>query len=120
MDITFISKSTDGVIEFTSELEIKDGVLVFEDKSIENTIVVVEVINDKMILLERFGDTNMSFNMILDKKVPAKYNNKMGLVLDISIFTKEINIKKEQIYMKYDYFIEEEYQNTYEIYLLIK
>ncbi len=120
MKIKFISICEDATIEYTSNLEMKNNTLIFKDQSIENTTVLIEVINENELFLERFGDTNMIFHALLGELTSGEYANKMGLSFQFQIFTKEILFQKGKISFKYDYFIEKEFQNTYEICLLIK
>ena len=90
----------------------RDGnVIIFPDKSVPNTIMNVEIW-DNEIEIKRTGEVNMLQTFRLNEKCDGHYKNNSGISFNISSYTKEIQVSNNQIYLEYDYYLEEEWQSS--------
>ena len=90
----------------------KEGnVLTFPDKSNPNTIMSVTIEED-YIEVRRTGRVTMQQRFKFNSKESGFYRNDMGLEFEISSFTTEMTITKNQIEVFYEYYLSNEWQSS--------
>ncbi len=120
MKAHFRSLDSDNKIDFVSDARYEDNKYIFKDKSLENTNLSIEIIENTKLRLKRFGQTNMEITFILGQKTKGTYNNDMGLFFDFEVFSHNLTIKEKNIYFKYDYYMDDIIQSTHKIWIIIK
>lgn len=120
MKVHFYSISKDLKVDFISDLTVDGLQYYFMDQSLEDTMVRIEIVNENEISLTRTGQTSMLAIFRKSQRTRCHYENKMGLQFDFEVLCQEIKIEKNKIFWSYDYFIDEIYQDTYKIWLIIK
>ena len=90
----------------------RDGnVLVFPDKSVPNTLITLEFWETE-IEIKRSGSVDMLQKFRLNEKCDGYYKNDNGIDLKIASFTKKMDVMENQIYLEYDYYLENEWQSS--------
>jgi len=121
MKLHFFSISETNKVNFISDYEIQnESIYVFDDKSLENTKLCIDVKSNEEILFERYGDTNMNVRFIPGVKTKGEYSNSMGLEFGFHVHTKNIEILDKKITVEYDLYIDGEYNDSIKIYMLLK
>lgn len=88
-----------------------DNIITFPDKSVLNTTITVEYW-DTEIEIKRTGDVDMLQTFRLNEKCLGYYKNNSGINLNISSYTKKMQVSNNQIYLEYDYYLDEEWQSS--------
>ncbi len=119
MRIHFFSKSEDNMIDYISEATFEKNKYIFSDNSLENVINELEIINEKEIILKRIGSTNMTLEFILNSKTKCLYENDNGVEFSLEILTKVIKIEEKKIFIEYDSFMDNNYYQSFKIWIII-
>lgn len=120
MKIHFFAKSSEGTIDFLTDVFINDNEYIFKDLSMSNTNVLVKIKDSRSLILKRMGETNMEMELIEGEKTKGHYVNSMGLEFYFDVNCLKLNIKEKKIYINYDYFMDNELMSSHKIWLLIK
>lgn len=120
MKLHFYSLSLNGKIDYLVDATFKDNTYSFKDLSIDNTNISFKLINNHEIVLNRNGKINQVIHFVLGERTSSFYSGEYGLEFNFNIVTKKILIETKKISVEYDMFIDNEYQDTIKIYLLIK
>lgn len=86
----------------------------FIDKSIKNTKILLNIIDNEFIKFTRIGDINMDLLLILGKETNAYYKNNIGLEFEFTVYTKYISISNNKIEIEYDINVMDN-KNTFKI-----
>lgn len=111
MLIQFLLENRDGKTEykvFGNKIENK---IIFKDKSMPNTTMTI-ILNERSISIERTGTVQMKQDFILNKKTKGYYKSADGIEIDIYSKAKILQIFDDEIYVLYDYFVEEDMLST--------
>ena len=104
MNLTFysIDSNEDKVIYTVPYKELSSTSLEFEDKTIENTIIRLDINNTSSILFKRIGNVDMEMNLILNKKTIGYYKNHLGLEFEFSVLTNKIEFIDNKLIIEYN------------------
>jgi len=86
----------------------------FIDKSIKNTKILLNIIDNESVKFTRIGDINMDLLLILGKETNAYYKNNIGLEFEFTVYTKYISISNNKIEIEYDINVMDN-KNTFKI-----
>ena len=118
MILTFHSiDSNDNKIIFNTEYTKKDNLVIFKDKSMENSVIELTIENDS-ITLKRTGDNEMDLMLIYNQKTTGFYKNNMGLEFEFEAYTTSLNITSKKISIEYTMFLEDNPISTHKIWIL--
>lgn len=119
MKITFHSiNSENNKICFTSDGYYENDVLVFEDKSISNTKIYLNI-SSSFIEFQRKGEIEMYLKIIKNQKTAGYYKNSIGLDFEFEVNTKEVIIKNNKILLEYSLILDNEEISTHKILILL-
>ncbi len=79
--------------------------LSFPDKMTPNTLIDI-IFDDDMIIVNRRGKTQMYQEFRINQKLKGFYKNDMGLEFEIYSETFEMQTSEHEVYVLYDFFIE--------------
>ena len=106
MIISFYSiDSNDNETKFESEATLSENIYIFDDKSLDNTIINLIVLNDK-IIFKRMGNVDMKLELELDKKTKGNYKNSNGLGFDFECLCDEFKNDEKNIALGYSLIID--------------
>lgn len=105
--------------EFKSIAKKHDKAYEFIDRMVNNSKIRIEIIHENHLRVIRSGSAVMDMDLILNQKTTSTYHNDMGLSFEIASFTKEIIINDDEISFTYDYYIENDYQDTLKFTLVL-
>ena len=106
MIISFYSiDSNDNETKFESEATLSENTYIFDDKSLDNTIINLIVLNDK-IIFKRMGNVDMKLELELNKKTKGNYKNSNGLEFDFECLCDELKTNKKNITLGYSLIID--------------
>ena len=111
MLITFEMISENLNINYKVFGKMEGNTLIFPDKSTPNTMMNV-MIGDDFVEIKRSGKVEMLQRFKFNSKESGFYRNDMGLEFEISSFTTEISITKNQIEVFYEYYLSNEWQSS--------
>lgn len=118
MKLTFHSiDDENNKIIYKSDYVKNNNTIIFDDKSVENTKVYLEINNDN-IIFERKGNINMKINLTLNKKTEGYYQNDIGLDFKFYIVTNKIENNKNKITIEYSMYLDEDLMSTHKIWIL--
>ena len=96
----------------------KDGFIGLYDK--ENEGYIYFKINNNTCHFKRTGVSNMDLVFDLSKNTVGHYHNNLGLDFNIIVKTKRLELSNQKIIIEYDYYLDNEYQQTVKLYLITK
>lgn len=105
-------------VTFKSEAKIINNSIIFEDKSVKNTIINLEVYDDK-ISIDRSGDINTYMEFRLNEYFDTFYKSKEGLEFNFKIFCNLLEIKQKRIDIEYDMILDENTKFHHKIWVLL-
>lgn len=111
MLVEFLMQTNDININFKVFGKRDENVITFPDKSVPNTLMIVEIW-DGEIEIKRTGAVNMHQSFRLNEKRAGYYKNNEGINFSISSYTKQMQVSDNQIYLEYDYYLENEWQSS--------
>lgn len=114
MNIHFYSKTDDFEIDFIAEANILNGYIVFNDESLENTVIAMK---EEMgnLHFRRSGDVEMDVIFTKGKITSGLYSNSMGLEFEFGAKTKKLNITENLVELSYDLLIDGKLNNSCDI-----
>ncbi|MGM9971642.1 MAG: DUF1934 family protein [Anaeroplasmataceae bacterium] len=120
MKIKFYSITEGQTVKFNTEtIQEIEGIYIFKDESLENTTLHIEKLNNNKLLFKRYGDTNMEVIYSKNEKTNGIYNNSMGLEFEFYVYTNDMYIMNEKIFVDYDLYLDNIFQGNFKIYVLI-
>lgn len=111
MKVHFIIINKDVKEDYFSDAKQINNTIIFNNKGIETKFII----NDD-ITIERKGNMHYIQKYILNKKIKGIYEI-MGMNINISAFTKKININESGLFIEYDQYLDDLYESTIKIYL---
>ncbi len=120
MIVSFYSIDEDlNKIFFKSDAKKINNSIIFEDKSVKDTIINLEIYDDK-IIINRTGFVNTYLEFMLNKTFKTKYSSNDGLEFEFNIFCNLLEIKQNKIDIEYDMIIDESMKFHHKLWLLLK
>lgn len=105
MDLVFYSlDDNENKIFFRTSYELLDNQIVFDDKSMENTKILL-TISENSLIFERKGNVCMKMNLVLNEETKGIYENSNGLSFEFSTLCKSLLITKKKIEIEYSLFV---------------
>lgn len=111
MLVEFLMQTNDMKINYKVFGKRDGNIITFPDKSVPNTKMHVEIW-DSEIEIKRTGDVDMIQTFRLNEKCLGYYKNNAGINFNISSYTKKMQVGDNQIYLEYDYYLENEWQSS--------
>ena len=106
MIISFYSVDSDNnETKFESELTLIDNTYIFEDKSLENTIINLIVLNDR-IIFKRMGNVDMNLKLEKNKITKGNYKNINGLEFDFECHCDILKVDNKNINLGYNLIVD--------------
>lgn len=108
MIVSFVSIADENnKIEFTAKAEVRLDEIIFEDKSMSNTMISIKHENSS-IILKRFGATNMLMEYRLGCLTSGYYRNNEGIDFEFEIYTRYLKVGNDKYSVSYDMIVENE------------
>lgn len=121
MKIKFYSISDGQTIKYeTDAIDYNEDMYLFLDKSLPNTTLYLEKLNNDSLLFKRYGDTQMEIVFSKHNKSMGTYKNSMGLDFEFEAYTNDLIIYKDKISIDYEFYFDNIHQGNFKIYILIK
>lgn len=113
MELVFYSLDKDSnKVFFRTNYIKKDNIIIFQDKSIENTMICLTINSDSLVF-ERKGNTSMTMILKENIRTPFHYESSTGLFFDLEVKTNKLSIKDNKLEIEYSLFdLSEEIQNV--------
>lgn len=90
---------------------LKDGVITY---TANNVLVCVSILSNKVILERKNKDMELCLEFEKDKSLVTKYVIiDVGIKIKVETKTKELIIKNNSIYIKYDLFMNDEFSDSF-------
>lgn len=106
---------TDGECISYKTIGSKHGqVLDFLDQTSKGTRVYVEPSFDGLII-RRMGTVEMEQTFLVGKKTTGRYCDEFGLVMELEIQTKKLQILENEIFLEYDLFLHGEHSSMHKM-----
>jgi uncharacterized beta-barrel protein YwiB (DUF1934 family) len=106
-------------ISYKSDAKRINNSIIFEDKSTKDTIINLEIYDDK-IIIDRSGFVNTYFEFRLNETFETKYKSGDGLEFEFKIFCNLLEIKQNRIDIEYDMILDESTTFHHKIWLLLR
>ena len=106
-------------ISFKSDAKRINNSIIFEDKSVKDTIINLEIYDDK-IIIDRSGYVNTYFEFRLNETFNTKYKSGDGLEFEFKIFCNLLEIKQNRIDIEYDMILDDFTQFHHKLWLLLR
>ncbi len=120
MNITFYSlDSLDNKIFFKEKGMFDKNILIFNDKSVENTKIYL-TINDNDIILDRVGNVKMHMHFIRNTETTGFYENELGLQFKMNILTSKLIIKANKVEIEYSLILDGNMLSSHKIWILFQ
>ncbi len=101
MELLFYSLDKDSnKVFFRANYEKKDNLIIFQDKSMENTMIYLTINRDSLVF-ERKGNTSMTMILKENINTPFHYESSTGLFFDFEVKTKVLSIKDNKLELEY-------------------
>lgn len=118
MKVAFLSIDDEGnKVHFTSQYNLKNNKIVFDDQSSDNTIIELENLKDKLIF-KRIGTVNMQMTFQNQTTTEGFYANDLGLEFKFLVFCHNLTKTDKRIVIDYDLILGEEDKHRHKISLL--
>lgn len=118
MDVSFLSfDDNQNKISFKTKVLEYGEQIVFEDKSCDNTLIIINIF-DKKIQLHRQGNVNSIMNFELNKTTEATYQNNEGLEFKFKTKCLKLERTNNKIIIHYEMIMDEQVVLTNKISLL--
>lgn len=103
MKLKFQSSNNDAdLVEFEAQYISENNKIIFDDLSIENTKIIIDILDEFNVNFKRVGNINMDILFSLNNDKIASYSNNLGVSFDFNVFTNELVIKNDQIIVEYE------------------
>ena len=120
MEVSFYSVNDENEkVCFKSLAEKNNNQIIFQDKSLSNTMIYLTILKDKLIF-ERKGDCNMKIELKNDKKTLGFYSNEIGLEFNFETKCKELIIKDKRIDIQYDMILDNSILSSHKIWIIMR
>ncbi len=96
----------------------KNDFIGLEDK--ENEGYIFFCVKNHTCHFIRSGIANMELEFDLNKNTVGHYFNNLGLDFNFLVKTKRLEIKEEKIIIEYEYYINNELEQTVKLYLILE
>lgn len=106
-------------ISYNSEAHYEDDMLVFEDKSYENTKMYLKIDKDRVII-NRKGMIIMNLELIGNKKTKGYYQNEIGLEFDFIIDCSNLVITDKRIDISYAMILDNQVLSSHKIWIILR
>lgn len=106
-------------VSFKSEAKVINNSIIFEDKSVKDTIINLEIYDDK-IIVDRSGNINTYLEFKLNETFNTKYKSNDGLEFEFKIFCNLLEIKQNRIDIEYDMILDESTKFHHKLWFLLK
>ncbi len=106
-------------VSFISLAKKNNESIVFEDKSVKDTIINLEIYDDKVII-DRVGYVNIFLEFRLNSTFKTTYKSNDGLEFDFEIFCNMLDIKQNRIDIEYDMILDDFTKTHHKIWVLMK
>ena len=104
-------------VSFESEAKCINNSIIFEDKSINDTIINLELYDDKVII-DRSGYVNLYLEFRMNESFRTKYKCDNGLEFEFDIFCNLLDIKQNRINIEYDMILDKTNKTHHKLSLL--
>ena len=105
-------------VSFRSEAKQINNSIIFDDKSVKNTIINLEIYDDK-IIIDRSGDVNTYMEFMKNQYFDTSYKSKDGLEFNFKIFCNMLEIKQKRIDIEYDMILDENTKFHHKLWILL-
>lgn len=103
MKLKFQSSNNDAdLVEFEAQYISENNKIIFDDLSIENTKIIIDILDEFNVNFKRVGNINMDILFSLNNDKIASYSNNLGVSFDFNVFTNKLVIKNDQIIVEYE------------------
>lgn len=103
MKLKFQSSNNDtDLVEFEAQYISENNKIIFDDLSIENTKIIIDILDEFNVNFKRVGNINMDILFSLNNDKIASYSNNLGVSFDFNVFTNKLVIKNDQIIVEYE------------------
>lgn len=103
MKLKFQSSNNDAdLVEFETQYISENNKIIFDDLSIENTKIIIDILDEFNVNFKRVGNINMDILFSLNNDKIASYSNNLGVSFDFNVFTNKLVIKNDQIIVEYE------------------
>ena len=103
MKLKFQSSNNDAdLVEFEAQYISENNKIIFDDLSIENTKIIIDILDEFNVNFKRVGNINMEILFSLNNDKIASYSNNLGVSFDFNVFTNKLVIKNDQIIVEYE------------------
>lgn len=103
MKLKFQSSNNDAdLVEFEAQYISENNKIIFDDLSIENTKIIIDILDEFNVNFKRVGNINMDILFSLNNDKIASYSNNLGVSFDFNVFTNRLVIKNDQIIVEYE------------------
>lgn len=106
-------------VSFNTAYKREDNKIIFEDKSIENTVIYLYIYKDKLIL-ERKGSVEMKISFIKNKSIPSYYKNQLGLEFNFIAKCHKLTITENRIDIEYDMILDNDLISSHKIWIIMR
>ena len=119
MIVSFYSiDSNENEVKFESTATLIDNTYIFDDKSLNNTIINLIVLNDE-IIFKRMGDVDMNLELKNGKKTKGNYKNNNGLEFSFECLCDELKMVEKNLSIGYSLIIDGEAISYHKILITI-
>lgn len=103
MKLKFQSSNNDAdLVEFEAQYISENNKIIFDDLSIENTKIIIDILDEFNVNFKRVGNINMDILFSLNNDKIASYSNNLGVSFDFNVFTNKLVVKNDQIIVEYE------------------
>jgi hypothetical protein len=105
-------------IESLADFDEKENTITYTEEELK---VKITILKNKVIMSRKSEDYDLNLEFVQNQKIKCKYEVKsIGLNMDIDVFTKELNIEENIIYVNYQLFNEGKSIGTFEYKLMFR
>lgn len=106
-------------VSFVSKAKRINDIIVFEDKSVNDTMINLKIRNNS-IIIDRSGHVNLYMEFKENNIFKTKYKSNDGLEFDFEIFCNMLDIKQNRIDIEYDMILDDFTKTHHKIWVLMK
>ena len=118
MKVSFISIDDEkNKISFSTETIKSDNRYTFQDKTSQNTMIEIEVL-EPCVRLTRTGDISMYMLFDLNNITSGSYENKEGLEFEFEIKTDKLEVQNSKIRIDYSMIMDNQVLSSHKLSLL--
>lgn len=104
-------------VEALADYDEKENVIKYQEEDLK---VEIKISNDKVVMNRKNDEYNLSLIFELNEKIKCKYLvNSIGLTVDITAYTKKLEIEENRIYINYELFNDNKTIGNFEYKLLL-